>query len=87
MAKDTDKIIADQTKQIADLKKQLAKQQERDAAAAGEIVDYTKDLIALDKQRLDYLQEIRMMSDMIADAEKQIRKSSGESNKNKRKQR
>ena len=86
MAKDTDKIIADQTKQIADLKKQLAKQQERDAAAAGEIVDYTKDLIALDKQRLDYLQEIRMMSDMIADAEKQIRKSSGESNKNKRKQ-
>ena len=86
MAKDTDKIIADQTKEIASLKKQLARKQEQEAAAQDEIVDYTKELIALDKQRLDYLREISMYNDMIVDAEKEIKKAAGDSNKIKRKQ-
>lgn len=85
MAKDSDKLIADQAKQIASLKKQIASQQAQEAAEQGEIVDYTKDLIALDKQRLDYLREIRSYNDMIVDANKEIRKTSGETNKNKRK--
>ena len=85
MAKDQDKIIADQAKEIAALKKQIARQREQEAEAQGEVIDYTKDLIALDKQRLDYLREIRSYNDMIVDANKEIRKASGETNKNKRK--
>lgn len=85
MAKDSDKLIADQAKQIASLKKQIASQQAQEAAEQGEIIDYTKDLIALDKQRLDYLREIRSYNDMIVGTNKEIRKISGETNKNKRK--
>jgi hypothetical protein len=86
MAKDQDKLIADQAKEISALKKQLARQREQEAEAQGEVIDYTKDLIELDKQRLDYLREIQSVNEILVDAEKQIRKASGDVNKTKRKQ-
>ena len=86
MAKqDSDKVIADQAKQIADLKKQLTKKQERESKSLEEIVDYSAELLKIDEQRLTILTQIESNEDTIKQYTSQIKKLKGETFKDQRK--
>jgi hypothetical protein len=86
MAKDHDKLIADQAKEIASLKKQLAKKQEKESDVLGDIVDYSAELLKIDEQRLGILSDIEKNENVVKSHAIAIKRLSGEHLKDKRKE-
>lgn len=71
MARDSDKIIADQAKEISELKKQLAKKREQEATELEDIVDYTQDILAKETEILEAVERRVNAEKTLNDAIKQ----------------
>jgi hypothetical protein len=70
----SDKIIADQTKQIASLKAQLSAKEAKESDAVKDQVDYSKQILSATTDRLNAVKDLGLLSFKVLDQEKETKK-------------